>query len=168
MVGKTTCHAAYKRREWRLWEGRGEGRSTGLIRVSCESFSLTRNCSRCLSDSGVNSADMGMTSPARIMIALRKRGRQNRNAYFSRVTVHSSSSSSSSVWRLTCCPLRLPHRASRARRRPPGQCSLLRCCRPPFPFLFAYPEHRPHFFFDSLLHSSMAFAKYTNKIKKLP
>lgn len=42
---------------------------------------LTRNCSRCLSDSGVNSADMGMTSPARIMIALRKRGRQNKTVF---------------------------------------------------------------------------------------
>lgn len=124
-----------------LWEGR----PAGLIRVSCERFSLTRNCSRCLSDSGVNSADMGMTSPAWIMIALRKRSRQNRNAYFSRVTLHSSSSSSS-MWRLTCCPLRLPHRASRASRRLPGPCSLLRCCRLPFPFLFAYPEHRPNFF----------------------
>lgn len=31
---------------------------------------LTRNCSRCLSDSGVNSVDMGMTFPSLIMIAL--------------------------------------------------------------------------------------------------
>lgn len=32
---------------------------------------LTRNCSLCLSDSGVNSADMGMISPFLIMIALK-------------------------------------------------------------------------------------------------
>lgn len=135
--------SVWKRRVGSLWEER----SAGLIRVNCESFRLTRNCSRCLSDSGVNSADTGMTSPARIMIALRKPSRQNRNAYFSRVTAHSSSSS---VWRLTCCPLRLPHRASRASRPPPGQCSLLRCCRQLFLFLFAYPEHKQNklvFFF---------------------
>lgn len=53
------------------------GREEGRVRVisgSCERLVLTRNCSRCLSDSGVNSADMGMTSPARIMIALREEG----------------------------------------------------------------------------------------------
>lgn len=125
----------------------GRGRSTGLICVSCERFGLTRNWRRCLSDSGVNSADTGMTSPARIMIALRMRNRQNRNAYFSQVS--SSSSSSSSEWRLTCCPLRLQRRASQASRRPPGQCSLLRCCRLPSPFLFAYPKHKKHISFTS-------------------
>lgn len=88
---KSTC-SVWKTRVGSLWEGW----SAGLIRVSCERFILTRNCSRCLSDSGVNSADMGMTSPARIMIALRKPSRQNRNAYFSPVTIHSFSSPPSS------------------------------------------------------------------------
>lgn len=55
-----------------LW--RGGGRRVRVICGSCERLVLTRNCSRCLSDSGVNSADMGMTSPARIMIALREEG----------------------------------------------------------------------------------------------
>lgn len=53
------------------------GREEGRVRVisgSCERLVLTRNCSRCLSDSGVNSVDMGMTSPARIMIALGEEG----------------------------------------------------------------------------------------------
>ena len=44
-------------------------------------FFLTRNCRRRLSDSGVNSADMGMTSPARIMIALWERSRQNKSRF---------------------------------------------------------------------------------------
>lgn len=149
----STC-SVWKMRVASPWEGR----SAGLIRVSCEGFSLTRNCSRCLSDSGVNSADMGMTSPARIMIALRKQGRQNRNAYFSPVTDHSSSpSSTSSVWRLTCCPPRLPHRASRASRWPPGQCSLLRCCRLPFPFLFAYPAQTETTFFFKIPYDPAAW-----------
>lgn len=127
--------------EGALWGGG----STGLICVSCKRFGLTRNCRRCLSDSGVNSADTGMTSPARIMIALRMRNRQNRNAYFSQISSFSSSSES----RLTCCPLHLQRRASQASRRPPGQCSLLRCCRLPSPFLFAYPEHKKHISFTS-------------------
>lgn len=157
MAGKTLRRAAYERREC---EGSlREGRSTALIRVSCERFGLTRNCRRCLSDSGVNSADMGMTSPARIMIALTMRNRQNRHAYFSRVTVCSSSSFSSSEWRLTCCPLRLQHRAFQASRRPPGQCSLLRCCRLPFPFLFAYPEHRQHVSFRSPMTQQLGIHK---------
>lgn len=142
MTGKTLRRAVYERGVRGVSVG---GRSTGLICVSCERFGLTRNCRRCLSDSGVNSADTGMTSPARIMIALRMGNRQNRNAYFSQV----SSSSSSSESRLTCCPLRLQRRASQASRRPPGQCSLLRCCRLPSPFLFAYPEQKKHISFTS-------------------
>lgn len=39
---------------------------------------LTKNCSRCLSDSGVNSEDMGVTSPPRMMIALRVRGKKTK------------------------------------------------------------------------------------------
>lgn len=54
-----------------------------LPESSSERFILTRNCSRRLSDSGVNSADIGMTSPARIMMALWKRSRQNKTVYFS-------------------------------------------------------------------------------------
>lgn len=54
-----------------------------MLESSWERLSLTKNCSRRLSDSGVNSADIGMTSPARIMIALRKASRQNKTVYLS-------------------------------------------------------------------------------------
>lgn len=55
----------------------GEVRQLCSLEKSRRRFLLTRNCSRCLSDSGVNSVDMGMISPARIMIALRERSRQS-------------------------------------------------------------------------------------------
>lgn len=130
-------------------------------------FILTRNCSRCLSDSGVNSADMGMTSPARIMIALRERSRQNKLYLFKlghccshwRQGAEKVSNREKTPIRcvcfaaytrlvyyecvyLTCCPQRSQRRASQANRWPSEQCSHLRRCRLLSPFLSVHPKYK--------------------------
>lgn len=155
----------------------------GEVRQLCSSeesrrkFLLTRNCSRCLSDSGVNSADMGMISPARIMIALRDRSRQSLvyletqllplDEVCEEVSVQHvlRLCVAQSVWVLecvnpTCCPLRSRRTVSPLKRQPQEQCSHRRRCRMPSPALSAHPEHKHTMYPDKI-------PCFQRKVKKL-
>lgn len=62
----------------------------------------TRNCSRCLSDSGVNSLDIGMTSPPRMMTALR--GRADVDSFYSQDRTAACSVCYQQHFSITVCP----------------------------------------------------------------